>query len=85
MYFLGIYADGFVVLSQGRQRPLRTLPILLLLCILHELLRVLIDAEIREMYEPFSHIFGLDIVLISGKSSKSLFEHINSQGVITSN
>ena len=35
------------------------------------------------MDESFSNIFGFNIVLVCGKSSQSLFEHINSEGIVT--
>lgn len=36
------------------------------------------------MNEPFPHIFGLDVVLISSEASQAFFEHVDPQGIVAS-
>ena len=84
MYLIAINAHWLVVFSQGCQRPFWTLTIFFFLRILHKFLRSFVDTEVGQMNEPFSHIFGLHIVLVSGKSSQTFLEHVYSERVIAS-
>lgn len=70
--------------AKGSQRPLGAFPVFLLLGVLDKLLGLLVDTEISQMDESLADILGLGVVLVSCKSSQSLLEHVNPQGVVAS-
>ena len=79
---MGVDADGVVVLPQGSERPLRPLAVLLRLAVLHELLGVLVDAEVGEVDEALADVLGLDVVLVGGEAGESFLEHVDAQGIV---
>lgn len=79
---MGVDADGVVVLPQGSERPLRALAVLLRLAVLHELLGVLVDAEVGEVDEALADVLGLDVVLVGGEAGESFLEHVDAQGIV---
>jgi hypothetical protein len=46
---------------------------------------VLVHAEISQMNESFADILDFSSVLVSSESSQSFLEHVNTQGIVTSN
>lgn len=69
---------------QGSQWPFGSFSVFFDLGVLDELFGMFVDAKVGQVNEPFAYVFGLGVVLVGGKSSKSLFKHIYAQRVIAS-
>ena len=46
---------------------------------------MLVYTEVSQMDEPFAGVLRLGVILVCGESSEAFFEHVDPQGIVTSN